>query len=133
MLKITLSTILLALMLVLTSSAEDHISILPLPVSMKTTGEKSFQITDKTPIIIEATPEAKKSILSYAKENLPRLKTVGQVSAENPPIVFSLVEKLDNIDSEEGYQLIVTPEKIEIKASGEAGLFYGLITLIQLA
>lgn len=45
----------------------------------------------------------------------------------------SKVRKITETDSREAYLLNVTPETVEITGAGEAGLFYGVVTLMQIS
>lgn len=52
---------------------------------------------------------------------------------DNNVIVMQVVDKLPGINSPEGYVLEVGRESVSLKALSDAGLFYGIKTLLQLA
>ncbi|MCL2510719.1 MAG: glycoside hydrolase family 20 zincin-like fold domain-containing protein, partial [Bacteroidales bacterium] len=58
-----------------------------------------------------------------------RVIVLRNLSSETPP---KRQEKMILPVGEEGYQLNITPDKIEIIANSNAGLFYGSQTLLQL-
>ena len=47
-------------------------------------------------------------------------------------IILRQVSKLNEIENPEGYRLKITPKLVTIEATTDAGLFYGLQTLLQL-
>ena len=70
-------------------------------------------------------------ILNYLKQNLADLKFAPKDPSLDNILIFNKVKKTDSL-SAEAYRLNITPRHIEIKASGDAGLFYGLVTLLQI-
>lgn len=94
--------------------------LLPQPEGVAV-GKESFMCGDKIRIEL---PEALK-VLAPAMETLGR----GWLIPGPSQMTFSRQETLP----EEGYELDVCPDGIHICYSGEAGAFYGLMTLRQLA
>lgn len=98
------------------SKSDAQFMILPSPVSFETTGDSELNGPD-----LEA-------IFKEAKSQFTSGKSLSEF--QNERINFSL-------DAEpklkpEGYSLQISNEKIEIKASTDSGLWYGLMTLGQL-
>ncbi len=107
--------------------AED-ISLVPKPVSF-TLHEKSFKITSKTPVVIQDGSQKKAAVFLT---NLLNTATgfglsVSEEAAEDG-IIFQQIEGL----APEAYRLEITPGKILVQASAEAGYFYGVQTIRQL-
>ena len=70
----------------------------------------------------------------------PAFKSSGQLPVqyaktvpERNMILLERVEQLPTVHHPEGYTLTVRPETISIQATSDAGLFYGVQTLLQLA
>lgn len=111
-----------------------EIAIIPEPVSVvKNTGHFVLPAN----VIIEAvsTPELK-SVVDHLQERLST-PTGSFVSASHAAGAKATIRLLLNSKAnpqlgKEGYQLSVTPGLITIKANKEAGLFYGVQTLLQL-
>ncbi|MCH5318552.1 MAG: family 20 glycosylhydrolase [Paramuribaculum sp.] len=107
-------------------------SVTPLPVSI-TEGKGEFTITSSTPLNINAPQPDKERLLKYASENLQGYSGKTGNAGKTPAISLNIVKSIDGTDSPEGYRLVSDPKGIVIEATGAAGLFYGLQTLIQLA
>ena len=111
-------------------------SIIPKPVSAKGTGE-SFCMNDQTVIYVQGeSPEALQVGQYLAGKLNPstglgfEVKTTAD-AASNGHIYLSLVEN-DAELGDEGYELNITEDKVEVKANKPAGLFYGVQTIRQL-
>ena len=90
-----------------------------------------FEWKDNTSLWIDA-PQADKQILAdYLHASGLKLKEVKK-EAKKQQVVLKIVQTVDGITSPEGYQMTITPQKIEIKALSGAGLFYGIQSLLQL-
>ncbi len=107
-------------------------AIIPQPVSMLTR-EGVFLITADTSVVAaeDASAEADKLIAALAPTTGFRLKRVDRASG-GATIVLALDGGLRIELGDEGYRLDVTPGRIDIRAAGPAGLFYGSQTLRQL-
>ncbi|MCW3089682.1 MAG: beta-N-acetylhexosaminidase [Ferruginibacter sp.] len=110
-----------------------RVAILPEPVKM-VQHDGFFQLPAK--ILIEAPADAAlQPTLTFLKQRLssPTGYSVS-VSAQAATAQIRLVlnKTADQVIGKEGYQLLVTPTIITIKANEPAGLFYGVQTLIQL-
>ena len=103
------------------------VSLIPYPVHMEEK-EGSFVFTEKTVIAYEeedvkALAEDFASLFTQSAGFTPKLK-----KGKKGNVRICKDEDL----KEEGYMLMVNPEKIEIKAAGAKGVFYALQTLRQL-
>ncbi len=95
----------------------------------------AFVFSDKTRIVSVSEQDSIGAtdirILNYLKDNLADLKFAPKDSSLDNILLFNKINKNDSL-SNEAYILNITPKHIEIKASSDAGLFYGLITLMQI-
>lgn len=80
---------------------------------------------------IDAPAEDAARLKRYISEKLPRLE-VSDISKKTGQIKLRHVGSLAGVDSPEGYRLDITSDGATIEATGGAGLFYGLQTLIQM-
>ncbi len=106
--------------------------VIPRPVSI-TQQEGRFIITPDTGVVASA-PLAKKAeqlIEMLAPAAGFRLRHSASASQGGRAIVLELDDALHPL-GEEGYTLTVTPSQVLIRASSEAGIFYGMQTLRQL-
>ena len=108
-------------------------SIIPLPANMATQDGR-FQITADTCVAAtgNAQQEASKLIDFLAPATGFRPALLDQPTRENNVIQLLLFSPADNALADEGYELVVTPQSIRIRANKPAGLFYGIQTLRQL-
>ena len=112
-------------------SEPTQISIIPKPNSIKTQNEE-FQITAKTLIKFDASNDKIKNIVEQFTN---RIKNSSGLNLKlrkdyDNTIQFELDEGLEL--GNEGYELLVKENEINIKGKTEAGLFYGMQTLLQL-
>jgi len=102
--------------------------LIPLPQEVSN-GSGSFQLTAESGIQLVGTSEKLISIgESLATSLRPATGFKVPISKDSGDIVLELTGS----DASEGYELVVSDQEVRIKASGEAGLFYGVQTLIQL-
>ena len=110
------------------SFKKDQIAIIPKPNQLSLEGE-SFRISSSTRITAPGTDQQK--AVRYLKDMFQTaagfLLDIQKKSDQNA-IVFQQIEGL----APEAYQLDVSPKRILISASGEAGYFYGVQSLRQL-
>ena len=115
------------------SSIISHASdISPMPVAI-TEKAGEFLINSNTPLIVEAPEIDKIRLINYANDYWRHFPVYDKITSKNPPIKLKLVDHLSNVDSPEGYYLKIDKNGVTVKATGAAGLFYGLQSLIQLA
>lgn len=104
-------------------------SVIPLPLSCETR-EGQFTINASTRVVAGGAGLAAGKFLAdclAASGNSVRLEASGP---EDGAITFSVSP--DERLGAEGYELDVTPRRIQVKAAGEAGAFYSVQTLRQL-
>lgn len=108
-------------------------SLIPLPTNLVATGS-SFKINPETDIFVD-----QESVVGVGHFLADLLKpatgfdiSVSQSTPESPDghIYLSLNEGTDL--GAEGYELVVTKDKVTLKANALAGLFYGIQTIRQL-
>ena len=106
-----------------------EISIIPLPAKLELTGDGRFDLPN-TPSIGGNSP----ATLSIARTQLTHDSGVEwQLRSDGAPDITVALERTGELDTgDEGYHLTVTKTGITIRASEDAGLFYGIQTLRQL-
>ncbi len=112
----------------------DLISIVPRPVKiLPATG--SFPLDENSVIVFERKDAELDSI---ANQFAVQLRTVtgypisfSGSERQDGAIVLSVDAKKNNLQKE-GYELVVTPKQVRITGFDEAGVFYGVQTLLQL-
>jgi hypothetical protein len=97
-------------------TSDAHFVVLPSPTSFEITGSSKLAISD-----VDESFKRAKDIFVSGKDPL---------SLQKEELVFSL-DPASGIASE-GYELVISSDKVEIKASSKAGLWYGLMTVSQL-
>lgn len=108
-------------------AATNPISLIPLPKSVEM-GEGEFVMGKKLTVIV--TPEAEEVFDAFAKEFKAATNVTIKQSRKSNKAQLQL-HRTPSLPAE-AYQLSVTSEKIEIRASQAAGFFYALQTLKQL-
>jgi len=118
---------------ILAASLPSPPMVIPRPVSLKR-GEGSFRIVSSTRVVArgQAGVEAVKLIDVLAPAMGFRLKQAEEAARRDGDIALSLDRTLRDRLGAEGYLLEVTRKRIDIRAAGPAGLFYGIQTLRQL-
>ncbi len=107
-------------------------ALIPLPEKM-TVREGAFVLRADTPVLVDRQSKATGAFLAErlrAATGLPFL-------IQSPGKTITGAIRLTSKDSDpslgpEGYELIVTPDSVVIRAPAEAGLFYGVQTFLQL-
>ncbi len=107
-------------------------SIIPMPAKMQVTGG-NFELSVKTKIVANSHEE--KVVASFLNDYLNnyygfRLNIVSNINSNCITLSTSLVATTTN--SNEKYILNVTSKNISIIGNGDAGVFYGVQSLIQL-
>ena len=102
--------------------------LIPLPQEL-TNGSGTFQLQSSSGIHLVGSSERLPIIAEFLAKSLqPATGFEIPISKDSGDIVLELTSS----DASEGYELVVSDQEVRIKASGEAGLFYGMQTLIQL-
>ena len=119
----------------LAEAQNTKLDIIPQPKSVKPSKGK-FEFNFKTKIV--AGDEGSRLLASYFNDYLMQFYGFKLEYVENPKtvpvnaIVFSRLSAQGNIPSDEAYALYITPKGIRIAARGDAGMFYGLQSFLQL-
>ncbi len=129
--RLRLTAVVLAALPLFGASAAD-ISLIPQPAAL-TRGEGTFRLAPATAIICTKTNDAP---CGFAADSLAGwiarargLRLARSTAVAAPAIVLRRADA----PTGEGYRLTVTPSGIEIAAASDAGLYYGAVTLFQLA
>jgi hexosaminidase len=103
--------------------------IIPAPLHIETlSGE--FVFTASTAIIAPESLASQAGMFSVSVIDLLGRKLSCSAGGKSNGNILLRIDK--NLEKGEGYELYILPGNIEIKASSEAGIFYGLQTLRQL-
>ncbi len=108
--------------------------VIPYPREVKT-GGADFRLTNDITIVLDKNPSV--SDRFTADELIRDLKSKWNINAKTgargvyPSIVLTR-QGADNSLKDQGYQLATSENEVIIKAKGEAGLFYGTQTLLQI-
>ena len=102
--------------------------LIPLPQQL-TNGSGTFQLQPTSGIRLVGSSERLFSIGEFLAKGL-RPATGFEIPISNAS--GDIVLELTGSDATEGYELLISDQEIRIKSSGEAGLFYGIQTFIQL-
>ena len=109
--------------------AHETCPIIPKPVSAVII-DSGYFLFNRNTILVNQSPED--SLFSFFNDELKARmmfkKEAGDKRNSNSIIILNFDKNLGN----EAYQLIVKTDKIEVKAGGKAGLFYGLVSLFQI-
>ena len=105
-----------------------QISIIPKPGKISV-GNGYFEIGSKTALMSN---EKKSFNIDYLKSRLSSATGYLFVSTPSSGSKISLNLSANHNISKEGYLLSITESEVEIKASDEAGIFYGIQSLLQL-
>lgn len=113
-----------------TSSTAD-INVIPIPAEVELSGGY-FDVNNRTKIHIESSDIVRKNFLSIISESpLCFVEHTDDITYRN----IIIMRKIDDCSKEsnrERYCMTITSKNITIEASTDAGLFYGLQTLLQL-
>jgi hexosaminidase len=124
----------IALMFGMGSIVQAQISIIPMPVEIRS-GSGNFQIDNNTLINIPAKQPEVSKIASYLVGRIAPAMGFGLKITEGNKLAgiqFLLNEKPDPRIGKEGYTLTSTTNNITLSANTPAGLFYAAQTLLQL-
>ena len=119
------------------SECSGTISVIPKPMEMKA-GSGTFALKHTTAIYYQSGCCEVKKVAKYLGECIRPATGIGLVVLEEgkskpfPNSFFLTTENADSSLGEEGYELVVTKEKVVVRAPKAAGLFYGVQTIRQL-
>jgi hexosaminidase len=120
--------LLLAFLITNTGVAQESVTIIPQPNSVERS-EHSFTITDDTPIVVDK--HNKKNAYYLQNSILPAFK-MPIVSQGSKGIILKVDKDLLVDLGEEGYHLEVDRNSVSISGSTEAGVFYGIQSMLQM-
>ncbi|ESQ87480.1 beta-hexosaminidase [Asticcacaulis sp. AC460] len=107
-------------------------ALTPVPAQM-TQGEGSFALTAKTRIYVPAGDADARNAAVYLRDQLKARKLTLEIVTGAAPAGEAAISFVRGSSSGEAYRLDVTPGSIIIAAGSREGLFYGAVTLWQLA
>jgi hexosaminidase len=117
--------------------AQELPALIPKPSKM-TAGKGAFTFSSSTAIVVEHGAARAEALAALAAEGvksatgiLPAVRSSKHLSAERDAVVLKKSPRLANLGPE-GYAMTVGDSVIRIEAPAEAGLWYGLQTLLQL-
>ncbi|PTN06293.1 family 20 glycosylhydrolase [Mangrovibacterium marinum] len=111
--------------------AENLLPIIPQPVSVQLK-QGSFIIDGETGIQFDKTQQELKQAADFFANAVAHISAYQLVTNQQKTKTIALsLQELPTIGAE-GYQLDVTPEKIDLRANTKAGIIYGMQSLLQL-
>ena len=105
-------------------------SVIPVPLKMEQ-GTGSFLLSEKTKLYTNLQGGEAELLENYLKALPVQLKEA-RMKDRKQMLFLLITPKTPQLPSPESYTLSVTPQRIEIRATSGAGLFYGMQTLLQL-
>ena len=105
-------------------------SVIPVPLKMEK-GTGSFLLSEKTKLYTNLQGGEAELWENYLKALPVQLKEV-RMKDRKQMLFLLITPKTPQLPSPESYTLSVTSQRIEIRATSGAGLFYGMQTLLQL-
>lgn len=105
-------------------------SVIPVPLKMEQ-GTGSFLLSEKTKLYTNLQGGEAELWETYLKALPVQLKEA-RMKDRKQMLFLLITPKTPQLPSPESYTLSVTPQRIEIRATSGAGLFYGMQTLLQL-
>ena len=106
-------------------------SVIPVPLKMEQ-GTGSFLLSEKTKLYTNLQGGEAELWENYLKALRVQLKEA-RMKDRKQMLLLLITPKTPQLPSPESYTLSVTSQRIEIRATSGAGLFYGMQTLLQLA
>ncbi|MDE7470128.1 MAG: beta-N-acetylhexosaminidase, partial [Paramuribaculum sp.] len=130
MTKTTIFALLAATGLAIATRAEVKTDIIPRPSELSLKSQETITIATNPTIKIEADTATTGRLSAYMNQVRPSWMVT---QSTTPAVTFKLSENVEGIGSPEGYRLTSDPDAgCLIEATGEAGLFYGLQSQLQL-
>ena len=105
-------------------------SVIPVPLKMEQ-GTGSFLLSEKTKLYTNLQGGEAELWENYLKALPVQLKEA-RMKDRKQMLFLLITPKTPQLPSPESYTLSVTPQRIEIRATSGAGLFYGMQTLLEL-
>ena len=132
--KYSIIPILISLMAANTFAADQAPALVPLPQKMESR-QGAFTLQPRTPICVDSASQDTGQYLAdqLRKGTGYRLSIISSKQPRKAPGAISLTTVGANAAlGPEGYELEVAPSGVVIRASDQAGMFYGVQTLLQL-
>jgi len=121
----------------ITAAAVDNLEIIPRPASVESRNG-TFVLTGRTVILTEAGLPELKRLGDFLRAGLRsqtgfalRIKEAKSESQLSRAIRLEHNAKLTGLGAE-GYELVISPAQVTIRADNPAGVFYGIQTLLQM-
>lgn len=128
---LALLSLVLVLLLAGSCTKKDEVAITPLPLSCSF-GNGTFEWNKDTRVSFEGNEDDWAIVkTAFTETNLPVSYEADNTKTNS--IRLELVDAIEGIFSPEGYSVHVGEDGVSIKALSDAGLFYGVQSLIQLA
>lgn len=105
-------------------------SVIPVPLKMEQ-GTGSFLLSEKTKLYTNL-QGGEAELWENCLKALPVQLKEARMKDRKQMLFLLITPKTPKLPSPESYTLSVTPQRIEIRATSGAGLFYGMQTLLQL-
>ncbi len=105
------------------------VSVIPMPQSVEM-NSGTFRFNTETAFHTNLEGEARQFLTDYLNASLTPLNESTEPLTKNG-VNLLLVPAKDNFATKESYQLEISPSAISISAGDEAGLFYGVQSLLQ--
>jgi hexosaminidase len=117
------------------AEAQRPISVIPIPAQI-VRNDGAFELSAATPVRYAAGSPGEQ-VAKYFVDLMRRTRGIALSAAAgeagDPAISFSLQAREGDQVGEEAYSLIVSPKRIVVSSQSPRGLFYGAVTLWQLA
>jgi hexosaminidase len=113
--------------------AAGPVAVIPAPVSL-VTGQGNYVIKASTPVSVPGGNAEAERVAGYFTDRLARASgmTLPVAQGGSSGIQLALMPEPNAALGNEGYELTATSSGVKIAANTDAGLFYGVQTLIQL-
>ena len=126
--KLLTLTLALLTLAACTQERTKPLDIIPMPLSTQLQSS-NFEFDKESKLAIEATEATVNNLTSYLATTSLSLKADN--NAQDNRLALKIREKVDGISSPEGYVMTTDAKGINIEATTEAGLFYGVQTVLQ--
>jgi hexosaminidase len=116
--------------------ADDNLKLIPRPASVEP-GEGAFELTRQTTILTEPGSPGIESVGVFLRDALRAQTGLGLKIREAKSaqaagsITLGINAKQPGLGAE-GYELVISPERVTIRAHQPAGVFYGIQSLLQI-
>lgn len=120
-----------SILLISCTKNTSNINIIPMPQNIEVANGQ-FMLDEQTQLCIEAQSSDSTALINQIKSSPLSFITHTSPQKAKNALIFRHIKDNTDIKSAEGYKLTVGDSNILIEASSNAGLYYGLQTLIQL-